>query len=199
MLTEKEVQDIWKTDAILPETEKPFVVCEYGKQFGCTTLVETGTNKGGTVAVAKNEFSRVYSIEIDPALHEFCQAKFAGDSNVHLLLGDSGDVLEPLLQKMAGDKQLLFWLDSHFDYGTKPSEPNPTSRELDAIFTLCPGSVILIDDARLFTAGEYTSNNLGAEYRFLNPRLEQLEQYVMGKDPALRFKVQDDIIRITPR
>lgn len=188
MLTDAQIDEIHGRCFILKESEKRRVILECAGRFDCRVLVETGTNEGDTVQATKECFSDVYSIEISPSIYRRAQMRFINDHNVHLLLGDSGDLFKALLPTIT--QKIIFYLDAHFDYGGEGiPEQNPTIRELDAIFAFQPNSIILIDDARMF------SGRLGG---FCSPPLRELEQYVVGKNPNLTFEVIDDIIRIYP-
>jgi hypothetical protein len=186
MLTDAQIDEIHGRILILKESEKRRVILDYAKRFDCKVLVETGTNEGDTVQATKGYFSEVYSIEISPSIYQRAQLRFVNDYNVHLLLGDSGALFASILPVI--NQKILFYLDAHFDYGGEGiPEQNPTIRELNSIFSLKPDSIILIDDARMF------SGRLGG---FCSPPLRELEQYVMDKNPNLVFEVIDDIIRI---
>jgi len=186
VLTDAEIDEIHGRQLILKESEKRRVILNSAAKFGCTVLVETGTNEGDTVQATKSYFSDIYSIEISPSIDRRAQMRFLTDRNVHLLLGDSGEIFPILLPTIT--QKIIFYLDAHFDYGGEGiPEQNPTLRELDAIFSLQPDSIILIDDARMF------SGRLGG---FCSPPMRELEEYVMKKNPDLVFSVIDDIIRI---
>lgn len=103
---------------------------------------------------------------------------------MHLLLGDSGIVLQEVL--LALNRTALFWLDAHYSGGStaRGSVDTPIVQELDTILSLSPNSVVLIDDARLFDG----SNSY--------PTLTELSQYVRDKAPHWNFTVQHDIIRL---
>ena len=79
-----------------PHTVKELAVKDYGKKYNLVTLVETGTYLGDMVDAVKNDFSHIYSIEIDRALREQAVKKFAKYPHVKILLGDSGTVLRQL-------------------------------------------------------------------------------------------------------
>ena len=63
----------------------------------------------------------------------------------------------------------------------------PIIQELDAIFTLSPNSVVLIDDARCFIGKDGY------------PTLPQLREYVVQKMPHWVFEVKGDVVRIHER
>src|SRR5271155_4267607 len=113
------------------------------------------------VEATRRIFTDVYSIEVGPNNYENAKKRFKSDPNVHILFGDGGSVLKELLPTLP--EKLLFYLDSHFPraYDSASSQdlpPNPTTQELDTIFSLRPKSVVLIDDARLFRDSSLDGN-----------------------------------------
>jgi hypothetical protein len=154
----------------------------YAAKFGISVLVETGTCFGDAIAEVRDSFQTIYSIELSPELHSQAEARFAGDHGVHLLLGDSGVVLFTLLPQLP--TRCLFWLDAHYSGGVTARGPvdTPIVKELEAIFSLRPEGVVLIDDAQCFDG----TNSY--------PKLEDLERYVRFLN--FSFDVEGDIIRI---
>ncbi len=122
-------------------------------QFMNPVFVETGTYEGNTVQKAVDlGFETIYSIEVDPALHAKAVERFAGVPGVHLLCGDTIDVLPQILRQL--DQPATFWLDAH---AISPqyvgNHPVPIMQELAMIAehpirTHC----ILIDDRRMLEA-----------------------------------------------
>jgi putative sugar O-methyltransferase len=167
-----------------PPEVKHATIKQYAKRFRSKVLIETGTYLGDTIAVVKKDFADVYSIELSPELHNRARARFAADSNVHLLLGDSGDILKQILPGIA--RSPLFWLDAHYsgDITARGAIDTPIIQELDTIFALCPYGVVLIDDARCFDG----TNSY--------PTLSQLSKFVADRAPEWVFEVKDDIIRL---
>jgi hypothetical protein len=170
-----------------PPEVKHATIREYSKKFGLEILIETGTLFGDTIAATRRHFSDIYSIELSPELHARAKQRFANDPNVHLLLGDSGEVLKDILAEIL--RPPLFWLDAHYSGGptVRGKEDTPIVQELETILALSPDCVALIDDARLFDgANSY-------------PTLAELKQRVAARAPHLVVEVKDDIIRLHPR
>jgi hypothetical protein len=170
-----------------PPDVKHSIIRNYGKIFQLNVLVETGTFSGDTIAAMKRHFSDIYSIELSPELHRRAKDRFAGDSRVHLLLGNSGDLLKETLRALP--QTPLFWLDAHYSGGSTARGPvdTPIIQELEAILALRTESVVLIDDARLFDG----SNSY--------PTLAELTNYVAEKAPSWIVEVKHDIIRLHRR
>ena len=171
--------------------KKHAMIVECAKAFGLSVLVETGTYLGYTVSAMLPYFSDIYSIELGTDLYQKTKELFEGNPKVHLFLGDSGKVLWDVLPSLT--KKPLFWLDGHYSGGiTARGEDfdTPIMQELDAILSLCPDCVILIDDAWSFT-GEYPK---GVDYRFPVPSLSDLKSYVLSRVSGWTSEVKDEII-----
>lgn len=172
-----------------PHLFKQSVVKEYAKRFSLATLVETGTYLGFMVDATKGTFRRIYSIELDEALHRRAARKFSRYDHVSILQGDSGEVLAKLLESIR--EPCLFWLDAHHSSGAafktaKGKVITPIVAELGRILShpKAADHVILIDDAREFTgANDY-------------PTIQGLRERVAGMKPGVTMELRDDIIRI---
>lgn len=146
------------------------LLLDYGRRYGLKTFIETGTCYGNACEVARKTFDDVYSIELSKEYHDYAKGRFHSFSNVHLLFGDSGQILRKLLLEIP-DTPTLFWLDAHYSGGdtAKGQTDPPTELELDVIHELRPGSVILIDDMWELTSdwiarygnGKHVSNKYG--------------------------------------
>ena len=171
-----------------PHAYKQRGVKRYAKQANIRTLIETGTYEGHMIDATRRNFDRIYSIELDPALHEAAARRFAGDGRVILLKGDSGAVVPELVDKV--NEPALFWLDAHWSGGATASgeERSPILKELVPILTAKQrGHIILIDDAREFVGVDGY------------PTLEELTGIVSRHRPDLKMAVHADLIRIVPR
>jgi len=168
-----------------PHFIKQGVVKEYAKKFSITILIETGTYLGEMISAVKDVFDEIYSIELDIDIFTNAKKKFVNIKNVHIILGDSSEILPELLTLI--EQPCLFWLDGHYSGGitAKGDLNTPILNELKSIFPhKNKGHVILIDDARCFTGQE--------DY----PTIRALKEFVIKNRPDYLFKVKDDIIRI---
>jgi len=115
-------------------------------------FVETGTFRGDTLELARAYFSECESAELSPPLHEEARRRFANIPGINLHCGPSPQFLRerrPRNQQTAA----LFWLDAHWcvaDQTHGEESQSPLLAELEAIGTLHPESVLVIDDARLY-------------------------------------------------
>ena len=109
-----------------------------------TIFIETGTDTGFAVEAALNFGTRrIYSIEVDEEKYELARQKFADKTNVHLFLGDSGQILPEVLKLVS--EPAVFWIDAHDEYCC------PIFEELSAIAKHpVKTHTILVDDIRLF-------------------------------------------------
>lgn len=164
--------------------EKVETILGYARSHGTTLLVETGTYRGQTVDGCLGHFDRIWTIELDDALHEAARRRFRPWPHVTVVHGDSATSLPAVLAEAEGPT--LFWLDAHCSGGitARGEIDTPIWTELTAILERrAPTDVILIDDARDFGKGGY-------------PRVAELEEMIHARRPSWRFEVRDDIIRI---
>ncbi|MEQ9443835.1 MAG: hypothetical protein RIG62_32645 [Cyclobacteriaceae bacterium] len=169
-----------------PHEIKQITIESYQQRYHCNTLVETGTYTGKMVLMQKDNFPKIYSIEISPELWQSAVKKFASYSHIEILQGDSGKVLYDLVPKI--QSSAIFWLDGHYSAGiTAKGEKNcPIYEEFDAILSNKDmDHIVLIDDARHFIGKN--------DY----PTLQELNDYVSAKNPSYQMEVNDDIIRFT--
>lgn len=110
---------------------------------------------------------------------------FSKFNNTTILDGDRADLLPRILAMTK--TPCIFWLDAHYstEITATRSLETPIAKEVQHLLRHpIRNQVVLIDDARAFT-GQH-------DY----PRLEDLRLLVLASRPELKFKVQDDIIRI---
>ena len=171
-----------------PSLETQRVVKEYGQKFGADYLIETGTFRGEMVRAQLNNFTKIYSIELNEALAKKASKRLSRYGHVRIYQGDSSEILPEILDKV-GDGKALFWLDAHYSGGitSKGKEESPIVHELEIIFEKTEQNIVLlIDDARNFTGnGGY-------------PTIDELKVFVQSKRQNWVFDLKDDIIRIHP-
>jgi hypothetical protein len=114
-------------------------------------FVETGTYLGDTTWWFRDDFDRLYTIEVDPFLYDQAKSRFARIPRIEALLGDSSNVLVGVVPTI--ESKALYWLDGHYSAGITGSGEShcPIMSELDAIYERARAPfVIVIDDARCF-------------------------------------------------
>lgn len=117
-------------------------------------FVETGTYCGGGVKAALEAgYEVVHSIELARALWLRAVANVGATEGVYLHLGDSADLLGPILSGLT--QPCTVFLDGHAVPGLpetaqRPEAPNPKCPLLEELHELAKlnhgGSVVLIDD-----------------------------------------------------
>ncbi|NQV02635.1 MAG: hypothetical protein HQ542_08325 [Bacteroidia bacterium] len=169
-----------------PHLVKQAVVEDYKAISGYNILVETGTFLGDMVDAQKNNFNRIYSIELSEKYWLVAKKRFKRQHHITLIYGDSGKVLNEIAKELT--EPAIFWLDGHFQGGqyAKGVKDSPVLEEIDAIFNNRRfNHIILVDDARFFKGrGDY-------------PTIEELTAYIKGKEKKYEVDVRDDIIRYT--
>ena len=138
--------------APVPHPVKVRNILAIAELFGIRTLVETGTQKGATLAATLDYFDRLYSIEIYQPSVIAARKRFRRWPKVTIIEGDSATALPALVKTI--DEPILFWLDGHYSgEGTgQGDQHSPIVAEIDHILALRPPGrdAIIIDDARLF-------------------------------------------------
>jgi hypothetical protein len=169
-----------------PHLAKQVTVKRYQKEYGLHAFVETGTYLGEMIEAQRNRFEKLISVEVSAELHARAVEIFKSRSHVTLLLGDSGELMPGILERLEG-RPALFWLDGHYSGGNtgKGQLETPIAKELNAILASPAHHVVLVDDARLFNGTD--------DY----PTLETVAETAARAGYAMA--VADDIIRLVRR
>lgn len=99
----------------MPHLGKRKVILEYAARYKQDVFIETGTYTGHMVYGVVNEFREIYSIELGLNFAERAKMRFRGYRHVHILQGDSGQVLPEILKTIS--EPCRFWLDAHYSSG----------------------------------------------------------------------------------
>jgi hypothetical protein len=131
------------------------------RESGIENFIETGTLVGNTAAWAANHFARVVTIENEPERHKKAVERFRETANVEVLFGHSPTVLSTCPLALGN----IFWLDAHW-MGTGSGTGGevyecPVLAEIFEInyLKIPTGHIILVDDARLFSAPPPSPHN----------------------------------------
>lgn len=174
----------------LPHIERVKVIRSYAEEFGLRNFVETGTAEGFTMANLIDDFDWLTTVEIDKGLCLAARERFKDHAKVCCVNADSGQFLKSLVPYMV--KPTLFWLDGHYCGGPGRGDVDtPIASELCAVLQAPRGSVILIDDARLFDGMEDHTEEF-SDY----PHWQWVERMADICDYACI--IEDDIFRLTP-
>jgi hypothetical protein len=170
-----------------PHIVKQQTIQQFQLQFGIDTLVETGTYRGAMIEAQRKQFAQIYSIEVDAALHQAAQKRFAAHKHIQIIHGDSGIQLKNLVARLT--QPAIFWLDGHYSGGPtgKSHIDTPINAELRTVLAANPNHVVIIDDAR-----DFNGTN---DY----PTLAEVQNFVVITYPHLAFENKNDLIRIYPK
>lgn len=167
-----------------PHLLKQRTVRAYSEKYGLRTLVETGTYYGEMVAAMKGRFTQIYSIECDHQLAQRAVRKFAGFSHIHVLEGDSRQLVPELLKQV--HQPALFWLDAgYYGWAGLQGDRQRLTAELDAILRDRTEHVILMDDAR------------GLNGQNGAPTVDELKRKIETEFSGRKVEVKYDILRVT--
>jgi hypothetical protein len=169
-----------------PHLLKQRTVRDYAQRYGLRVLVETGTYYGEMVAAMKSRFDEIHSVEFDSRLAERAQKKFSRWPYIHIVQGDSQQVVPEILKSLS--RPALFWLDAgYYGWAGLQGDKQRLTTELEAILGhRIRDHVILMDDAR------------GLNGQNGAPTVEQLKQRIERAYPGREVSVKYDILRITP-
>lgn len=187
----------WKLrpNRVVPSApEKRAIIEDNRRKYAPATFVETGTFLGDTVDYFKEKFGSITSIELSEKLAARAQKRFAGYDHIKVIQGDSSIVLPAVLAGI--NSTVLFWLDGHYSseffvndeyiLTARGEKKTPIEKELDVILKAPIRSIILVDDARLFTGKD--------DY----PTIQAIRKRVKRINNSYRIFVKKDIIHIVP-
>jgi len=119
-------------------------------------IVETGTFIGDTTGfMAEASQLPVYSCEINHRFHSLAKMRLADFDNIHLEESDSRAFLEKLAKGILSQKNIFFYLDSHW------YEDLPLKDEIKVIANNYSDFVIMIDDFNVQDDEGYGYDNYG--------------------------------------
>lgn len=176
----------------LSAEERREVLREYGKLYNLHVLIETGTNDGGTPWALRDDFDRIFTIELGKKQWSDAVQMFGEFPHIECLFGDSADVLPDVLARIS--EPALVWLDGHHSGpGTAHGETlsTPIREELQTLFADGRHHVIIVDDARIFGGGpEHDMYDHYADY----PSLDWVEE--LARSNGYIYDLRDDMIRL---
>ena len=153
-------------------------------------FIETGSGTGEGIQLALSAgFETIYSIELSKPLYDHCVDVFKDCSNIHLIHGDSRDVLKELLVKI--NEPITFWLDAHCSGGlTEGGSIIPILEEIEIIGKHpIKTHTVIIDDLRSW--GIVLNGRFIEELSLINPNYTFIiEDGCISKDDILVAKVE---------
>ncbi|WP_309400653.1 hypothetical protein [Cerasicoccus maritimus] len=158
-------------------------------------FVETGTFHGDTAEAASRHFEQTYTVEASPELFKDIQARFANNTKVKASLGDAAEWLAQLKPQLKGNS--IYWLDAHWcqaDNTSNETSQCPLLAELESIATLGEEDIILIDDARLFTATPAPPHEISSW-----PTLTEIVHGLLAISSKHQLSIINDVIFYFPK
>jgi hypothetical protein len=161
---------------------------EVFKKYPNNIFIETGTLVGDGIQYALDAgFKTVFSIELSKELYNMCVKRFANHDNVHLILGDSSEVLGDLLRMIK--EPATFWLDAHGSSTLKKNE-SPLMKELDIIGKhKIKTHTILIDDIRCFGIFGFDVETIRSKLLKINPEYKFCFEYGFQAEDILTARI----------
>ena len=123
----------------------------YIEKYELTAMLETGTGHGeGANIGVRSGLTKILTCEIDRDNWNRAMSESDARHLIWFYLGDSVEVLPMMLDKLNGER-LLIWLDAHL--GEAPVDKRlPLEKELQILTSKrdCNKDVIIVDDLRLY-------------------------------------------------
>lgn len=184
----------WRLNGIKVDEGKTFYSQEEKRAFirevclkrpDIRTFIETGTHLGNTIEFLKNDFDKIFSIELSEEYAKNAVIRFEKEPHIKIIQGDSSIELPKLLENIQGP--CAFWLDGHYSYGDTAlaQKETPILDEVGAILRSKEAHIILIDDARLFIG------------RHHYPLLSKFAQFIKKADSVYSISMSKDIILLS--
>jgi hypothetical protein len=185
--SEKRIREQWEARGRTgppPHAVKQAAVRSTARAHKLNTLVETGTCLGEMVFAMRQDFDKIYSIEVEPTLYANARARLRRFTHVEILQGDSAKLLPAIVAKLTAPA--LFWLDGHYsgEATGRGDSDTPIRAELATVLASPHRHVVLVDDAHCFTGkGDY-------------PTLDELTQLAKQLRRDAEVTVTDNVIAI---
>lgn len=167
------------------EKKVEFIKSVYRTRPDIKIFIETGTFMGDTPFAVKNDFTKIYSIELSKEYAQKAVLRFKEDKYIKIIQGDSITELAKLIKNI--NEPCFFWLDGHYSGGdtAKGEKEAPVLEEVLPILKMNQNHIILIDDARLFIGSH--------SY----PYLFSFVHFVKKYNKKYKMSVANDIIILT--
>lgn len=152
------------------------------KKYINPVFVETGSYMGSGIQEAHNAgFNKIYSIELSDFYYNLCVQKFMNNPNIHLIKGDSSEVLYDIIKDI--DENITFWLDGHYSGGDTAlgKMSSPLMSELEVIKNhKIKTHTIIIDDMRCWKISpeyDFCSDDIVKKLHEINNNYELIYEY----------------------
>ena len=164
------------------------VITHLAKQHNISVFVETGTHLGFMIGAVKSHFDILYTVELNENFYKKAIQKFSGDSKIHMLFGDSAEVLPLLVPNIA--HPCIYWLDAHFSGGDTAygNIRTPICSEVETIAKHAnKNDVLLIDNIECFKGQKRQREDY--------PSIEEVKEVLQEGQPEWTVFVKDQILR----
>lgn len=157
-------------------------------QYSNEYFIETGTYRGDTVEMVRTTkiYDFIYSMELSEPYYNRCSQRFIDDKNISIYYGNSRYDLWDIIKSV--DKEITFWLDSHwsggaenFEIGCDPEIKCPILYELEQIRNHpIKTHTIIVDDIRLMDGCHFLVTK------------DEIEKKIMEINPDYTIKYYND-------
>jgi hypothetical protein len=135
---------------------KAILASKIGVDYGCTTVIETGTYLGYSTYLFSGIFEKVETIEADELLYKsssYWLNRLRQNINTHN--GNSGEKLSSILSE--NKSRALIFLDAHWSGGITTQKHGicPLIDELKLIFSFSNEHIVVVDDIRCMDSPGY--------------------------------------------
>ncbi len=164
------------------DEKRSFIKSTYSKRPDIKVFVETGTYKGDTIYAIKNDFDKIFTIELSSMYADTAIKRFEKETRIKVIQGDSKSELAKVITNI--QEPCVFWLDGHYSYAdtAKAEKETPILEELRPILETDFHHLILIDDARLFIG------------RHNYPTIFTLANFIRKFNKNYKIMIEKDII-----
>lgn len=166
----------------VPHVVKQNIIHKYKNKYHIHTFIESGTYLGDMVWAQRNNFDKIYSIELSKELVVFNRKRFSKYPHIEIIQGDSGKILSTLIKEL--NEKSLFWLDGHYsgEDSARGDKDCPVAEEVKAILSSGIEHIIIMSDAGSFTG----------QRDF--PTLEGISSYITNIYPETQIHIENDCI-----
>lgn len=84
-----------------PHIVKQKTIQSFQEKFSINILVETGTFRGEMIYTQRNNFEKIYSIELSKELFNIAAKRFKNYKNVEIIFGDSSKIIKNIIDKIS--------------------------------------------------------------------------------------------------
>ena len=148
----KFLQDMWTTQSLNGQAIRTSFISRVFDEINFDYIIETGTFLGNTtIFLSSLSNAKTFTIDVNEKYSKFAQQRFLNlksDRDVSFRVGKSEVILKEILDDIASDKLIFFYLDAHWGSNL------PLREELLSVLDWGGNFIAIIDDF-------YVSSDLG--------------------------------------